>query len=216
MKISQLSQAAAVSPATVKYYTREGLVPAGKRTGYNQTEYDDGHVARLRLIRALIEVGALSVATTRDILKAIDDPQLPLGALLGEAQKAGTPQRQGNPSDRSMERVTSVMQERGWKAHPGNPGIQLAAGVLDAYDSIGRPDLADTLPRYAEAADIVAEADLDAVERSGDRDRMAEAVIVGTALGDTLLAGLRRIAQESQSVRRYPHAARSSQEREAQ
>lgn len=83
-----------------------------------------------------------------------------------------------------------------------NPGIPLAAGVLDDLART-RTDLGAALPRYAEAIDIIAEADLDAVAASGDRDQMTETVVVGIVLGDVLLAGLRRIAQESHTHRRY-------------
>jgi len=38
----------------------------------------------------------------------------------------------------------------------------------------------------------------------GDLTEMADVVIVGTVLGDALAAGLRRIAQEAESFRRFP------------
>jgi hypothetical protein len=45
---------------TIKYYVREGLLPPGQLASPNQTQYDNSHLRRLRLIRALTEVGGLS------------------------------------------------------------------------------------------------------------------------------------------------------------
>lgn len=203
MRISELSDRTGVTPASIKYYTREGLLPEGRRVGYNRTEYAEHHVARLRLVRALIDVGGLSVATTRDVLDATDDPDLPLVGTLAAAH-AAVPRTTRTPSAASLARVASLMRDRGWTAHAQNPGIAQTADVLDRYAEIGRDDLAEVLDRYADAADIVADADLRSVAASGTRERMAETVVVGTVLGDGLIAGLRRIAQEHLSRHRYP------------
>ena len=75
MRVSELSQATGVPVPTIKYYLREGLLPRGETTtSPNQASYGDEHVARLRLIRSLLDVGGLSVATVRDVLAAVDDP----------------------------------------------------------------------------------------------------------------------------------------------
>lgn len=202
MRISELSERSGVSSASIKYYIREGLLPPGERVGYNTTEYGEAHAARLRLIRALIETGGLTIAAVGSVIAAIDDPGMPLDHVLGVAQQA-LPRDAAPPSESALDRVRAVMRERGWATTPDNPGIQITASVIDDFARIGRPDAAGLLTRYAEAVDLVAEADLDAVAASGDRDHAAETVVVGIALGDALLAGLRRIAQESLTHRRY-------------
>ncbi|MBE1878845.1 MerR family transcriptional regulator [Myceligenerans pegani] len=203
MRISELSERSGVSPASIKYYIREGLLPGGERTGYNSTEYDESHVGRLRLIRALIDTGGLTVAAARKVIGAIDDPGISLDHVLGIAQQA-MPESAEPPSDIALDRVRAVMRERGWSTVAENPGITLAATALDDFAATGRTDLTALLSRYAAAIDLIAEADLDFVAaRGGDRDQAAETVVVGIALGDVLLAGLRRIAQESLTHRRY-------------
>lgn len=222
MRISELSRCSGVSAASIKYYAREGLLPAGQRTGYNQTDYTDDHVARLRLIRSLTGVGGLSVAATRAVLAAADEPATPLAEVLGVAQRA-VPRTVGPSSPRSRERVADLVRSRGWQVHDDNPGIEQAAGVLESYTALGREDLLAVLDTYAAAAESIAAADLACVAAAsrprtrpdagpgsepgehpgGDRDRAAETVVVGTVLGDALLAGLRRIAQEDAAVRRY-------------
>lgn len=201
MRISELSERTGVSTASIKYYTREGLLPAGERTGYNSTAYGESHVARLRLIRALIDTGGLTVAAAGRVIAAIDDPGIELDHVFGIAQQS-VPRDVTPPSAASVETVRALMRERGWATVDTNPGIALAASVLDDL-AVTHTDLDAVLSRYAEAVDRIAEADLDAVAARGDRDQMAETVVVGIVLGDVLLAGLRRIAQESHTHRRY-------------
>jgi DNA-binding transcriptional MerR regulator len=209
VRISELSSRSGVSTASIKYYTREGLLPAGERTGYNQTDYTEDHVDRLRLIRSLIDVGGLPVAAVSRVLAAIDAPDMPMGEVLGVAQHA-LPQAIRPPSAESVARIEALVAQRGWRFFGTNPGIRAAAAVLDGYTAVGREDLAAVLPAYAEAAEIIARADLDSVhasvtaaEAGGDRQAAAQTVVVGTVLGDQLLAGLRRIAQEDAAVQRY-------------
>ncbi len=74
MRISELSRSSGVPVATIKFYLREGLLPDGLRTSQNQAQYDDAHVQRLRLIRALVGAGGLSLAATKNVLRQIDEP----------------------------------------------------------------------------------------------------------------------------------------------
>ena len=60
MRISELSSRSGVPVATIKYYLREGLLPAGERTSATQARYGDAHVERLRLVRALVDVPVIA------------------------------------------------------------------------------------------------------------------------------------------------------------
>lgn len=204
MRISELADRSGVSASSIKWYARESLLPTGERTGYNQTEYGEEHLTRLRLIRSLIEVGGLSVAAARDVLAAADDPDHPFGDILGIAQ-ASLPRTTTPPSAESVQQVHDVTRQRGWPATDDHPGIQAAAAVLDRYRALGREDLAATLPEYARAADIVAATDVDCVSKHLDAGpaTAAQTVVVGTVLGDALFAGLRRVAQASEAIHRF-------------
>ncbi|MDQ0932950.1 hypothetical protein QFZ49_002880 [Streptomyces turgidiscabies] len=48
-------------------------------------EYDEGHLRRLRLVRALIQVGRIPVATAREVLGHVDDDSLGRTIRLGAA-----------------------------------------------------------------------------------------------------------------------------------
>ncbi|KAF0813526.1 Mercuric resistance operon regulatory protein [Andreprevotia sp. IGB-42] len=51
MKIGELAQAAQCTVETVRYYEKEGLLPAASRTGSNYRSYGPEHAERLRFIR---------------------------------------------------------------------------------------------------------------------------------------------------------------------
>jgi len=52
MKIGELSAATDTPVETIRYYEREGLLPAPVRSGGNFRLYDDSHAGRLAFIRA--------------------------------------------------------------------------------------------------------------------------------------------------------------------
>lgn len=208
MRISELSAVSAIATPTIKFYLREGLLPAGEATGPNQASYGEEHVRRLRLIRALIDVGGLSVAAAREVLGAVDAPDLPLAQVFGAAQRAiSQADLYADPASvEATARVRSLVAARGWKVSSGNPGLVGAANVVDAFGAIGHPELADFLEGYAEAAEVVAREDLRSVGRQADVAAMAETVVAGTVLGDAMFAALRRMAQEHVTFELYPVA----------
>ena len=88
MRISELSSQAGVPVATIKFYLRENLLQPGARTAATQAQYDDSHVVRLRLIRALLGPGGLSVAAAHRVIRAVEEPPESLHELLGVAANA--------------------------------------------------------------------------------------------------------------------------------
>lgn len=205
MLISELSSRSGISPATIKYYVREGLLPAGEREGGNRTRYGDAHVHRLRLIRALLEVGKLSVGSAASVLAALDDPTLPIGYTFEVAQNALARDAVASvepPSGSALERVDGVVARAGWAQHDDNVGRRIVAQTLDAFARLGHPLSDAYLDSYAAGALLAAEADLDAVTELADRSTGTELMVVGTVLGDTLAIGLRRIAQAHVTHRR--------------
>src|SRR5688572_27425951 len=85
MRISELSARTGVPVATIKYYLRERLLPAGERTSATQAQYDEMHERRLQLVRALVEVAGLSIERVRRVLAVVDEPPSSMAALLHHA-----------------------------------------------------------------------------------------------------------------------------------
>ncbi|MFM9878739.1 MAG: MerR family transcriptional regulator [Rhodoglobus sp.] len=207
MKVSQLCEESGVSVPSIKFYLREGLLPAGERVSATQAEYGPEHVERLRLIRALIDVGGLPVATAHRVLEAIDSPDLPLSYVFGVAQYAisDTSLYADAPeASNGVAQVDALIEQMGWVVSHENPGRRGAARVLDTYAELGQQHIGEHLADYAEAAEVIARADLASVAHHTDVADMAETVVVGTVLGDALNASLRRIAQEHVSYQMFP------------
>jgi DNA-binding transcriptional MerR regulator len=201
MRIRELSEASGVPVATIKFYIREKLLPPGELLKANQAEYGDEHLRRLRMIKGLVDVAGLKIADAARVLAAIDS-ELDLAEAFGVAQEAVSdevPDAELTPE--AFARVDAVTA--GWHVSPGNPGRRSAARVAALCDQGVMSDERGWFGRYAAAALLVAEADLDEIEARPDRDEKVETVVVGTALGDTLFAALRRAAQEHVAAQRY-------------
>jgi DNA-binding transcriptional MerR regulator len=205
MRIAELSRDSGVPVPTIKYYVREGLLPPGELTSPNQAQYDDSHLRRLRLIRALSEVGGLSIAAIRDLLAAAGSPGTSLHNALGKAQYATTPRYGYQASDASRQaasrQAAELIRERGWKVRADSPARELLVDVLAALRDLGQGDLAELADAYAGPAEQIAAADVGAILARHSLDTQLEGVIIGTVLGDILLAALRRLAEENASER---------------
>src|SRR4051812_30162133 len=125
MKVSELSDRSGLPVQTIKYYIREGLLPKGAATAATRAEYDDEHLERLRLIRALREVGDLPIASVKRIVSAVDDEDVGLHDLLGTAAYALSPVAEPQPEDAgwraAREAVDAIIAELGWRGGPGGP-----------------------------------------------------------------------------------------------
>jgi DNA-binding transcriptional MerR regulator len=199
MRIGELSRLTGVPVPTIKYYLREGLLPHGERTSPNQASYDESHVHRVRLVRAMIEIGGLPIAAAREVLTLMHEPGRSrlesVGKVHFAVQRARQPHTE-TPSDASVARVGELIAERGWQARETNPARTTLAGVLDHFTRLGEPDALGLLDAYADAAERLASAEVDALP-GPDVDRMAERIVLMSVLGGALLDALRSLAQES-------------------
>ncbi|MFH8517253.1 MerR family transcriptional regulator [Streptomyces gelaticus] len=206
MRIGELSNRSGVPVPTIKFYVREGLLPAGQLTSPNQASYDSGHERRLRLIRALLDVGGLSLAAIGEVLRAIEDPAQPVHKVLGVAAKRLTPPQRDEPGpelEEAREEVAELLERRGWRAEAHGPAGESLAEVIVALRRAGHGGFVELLDDYAAAAEPVARADLDYVGRRAVREDLVESVVVGTVLGEAMFGALRRLAHADASARMY-------------
>ncbi|MFZ3469908.1 MerR family transcriptional regulator [Streptomyces sp. 4.24] len=206
MRIGELSSRTGVPVPTIKYYVREGLLPAGLLSSPNQARYEEAHERRLRLIRGLLEVGKLPLSAIGEVLRAIDDRERSVHKLLGSVADLLVPGHQGEAdaeTDLARAKVAGIIERRGWQADAGCPAGEALAAALAALERAGHGGFAEVLDAYAEAAELVARADLAYVAREVAREDLVESVAVGTVLGDTMFAALRRLAQTDISSRVY-------------
>ncbi|MFD0073864.1 MerR family transcriptional regulator [Streptomyces sp. NPDC127166] len=204
MRIGELSRRTGVSVPTIKFYVREGLLPAGELTSPNQASYGETHVRRLRLIRALLDVGGLSVAAIRGVVVAVDDPEESVHNVLGAATKPLVPRYDREPGDgveEARKTVAGLIAARGWHADPAGPAAEALAVTLVALADLGHGRFVEVLDAYAGAAEKVARADLEYVAQHVAREEFVESAVVGTVLGDAMFSSLRRLAHTDASNR---------------
>ncbi|MGI8666794.1 MAG: MerR family transcriptional regulator [Jatrophihabitans sp.] len=200
MRISELAANSGLSVATIKFYLRKGLLPAGEPVSRTQSDYAEEHLLRLRLIRSLREIAGLSVDTIATVLKAVDDEQLPLVDLLGITQNAvARPASTGT----DHEPASRLLADLGWQLSPGSSLVGSLAAVLEALAAQDEAIDCDSLRPWADAAWAVAEVEVGYITDGDPRPAAARRVAVGTLLYGELLAQLRLAAQEAVSVGRF-------------
>lgn len=219
MKISALAQRTGVAVGTIKFYLREGVVPPGRATSRTTAEYDEAHVERIRLVRALTDAGGLGISAVRRIITAIDTPDparldvlaTAQDALLAEKVPAGSEGGAGARStgcasegDRLSEqdgsRARSWVRRRGWSTFGEDQLVARLDRVWRACEDAGVAVDEELLDDYAEAMEAVARLDLESVP--AEADGAVRRVVVGTVMLEPVLSTLRMLAQRELSVRR--------------
>lgn len=200
MRLADLSAASGLPSATIKYYLRAGLVPPGATEGATWARYDESHVRRLRLVRALTDVAGLSLDDVRTVVAALDASGSRHEAL-GATQWPLSVPVEGEPSPDALAQVDGLLAARGWDLEPDSPHRRTLAAALDTLAELGFPATPEVLDTYAAAAESVAAVDVPSVLGEGDPTVAAERLVVGTLLYEPVLLTLRRMAHEVESGR---------------
>jgi DNA-binding transcriptional MerR regulator len=212
MRLSELSERSGVSTATIKYYLRERLLPPGRAVTATQAEYDESHLRRLRLVRALIQVGRLPVATTREVLRAVDDDSLDHHTRLGAAVWAIPHIANAAPAlteetEPARQIVDTLLELADWtfgrQMGPLNPSYRMLVTAVMELLKLEYPCDADHLLPYAKLATGVAVTEIDELEALGTPSQQVEAAVAMTVLYEPVLLSLRRMAQAEESSRRF-------------
>jgi DNA-binding transcriptional MerR regulator len=199
LRISELSQISRVPVPTIKFYLREGLLHEGVRTSATQAQYDESHVARLRLIRALVGPGGCSIAAAQRVIQAIENPPPSVHDLLGAATTAN-PAPERHPDH---ERVHQLMEKWGWPIDEKTcPAHDALAEALSALDAAGFVLPEGALDMYKDHMEQIATFELATVP-TGSAAETVRYVVLGTVLPEPLMLALRRMAQQQASARRF-------------
>jgi DNA-binding transcriptional MerR regulator len=193
MRISELSRETGVPVATIKFYLRERLLPAGRSTAATQAEYAQAHVDRLRLIRALTDVGKMPLATVRWVLEIVDNGAAATPEAVGAAHDSLPPVVPHG--DEPPARALRVVEDLGWAVDPASTSLWQLETALAAVEEVGLPPSPRRLAAYARAALDVARVDVADVPAADPQDAV-QYVVVGTVLYEPVLLALRRLAQQ--------------------
>ncbi|MFE1933284.1 MerR family transcriptional regulator [Streptomyces sp. NPDC059474] len=211
MRLAELSERSGVPTATIKYYLRERLLPPGERITATKSEYGEEHLRRLRLVRSLIQVGRMPVATAREVLEAAEDESLSQNARMGAAVWAlphgAEPDEDDPHAARAREQVDTVLRRMDWshgqELGDTSPAYRMLVAAVASLDRLGYPHDTEHLLVHARLAGELAVADLDLVETYDTPPERIEAVVALTVLYEPVLLSLRRLAQTEESGRRF-------------
>lgn len=210
MRISELAERAGVAVPTVKFYLREGVLAPGASVNARHSDYDESHLARLRLVRGLAQVMGASIEQIRQLLEIMDQPgQSPLEAM-GRATAAlplaGAPdaavetavsadREEGGAQVAGAAEGTGarVLHALGFTFDPGSPTVRQVEAALEVAAENGVFIDEAQLRVYAAAARSVAASDFARIPWADPSAATAFAVL-GTALYEPVLIALRRIA----------------------
>jgi DNA-binding transcriptional MerR regulator len=202
MRISELSAASGVSLPTLKFYLREGILQPGDAVARNQATYGERHLRRLRLVRALTEVGNLSLRVVRAVLDAADDPTLPIHHLLGTAQYALEPSTPAEIDPEAAATVDAAIEALGWQVSADAPARRSIAHAVEVLRSFGWTVKPADLVRYAKAVDRLAAREVAISDEAGDREQLVGRMVIGSVVFEAILTAFRRLAQEHHSASR--------------
>jgi DNA-binding transcriptional MerR regulator len=191
MLMSELATRTKVPVPTIKYYLREGALMPGRAISATRAQYDETHVRRIALIRALSALG-LSMAQTKSIVGLIDEPDESLFATLGSATAALLPQGRGVRID-DCPRARAALAALDCLVPDDLPAIaQLEQALADA-EAAGLPMTEERLRAYAPHVRAIAAYDIEQMPLVPTRAAIEYAVL-GTLLYEPVLAALRRVA----------------------
>jgi DNA-binding transcriptional MerR regulator len=199
--VSELAAHAGVSLASIKFYVRERLLPAADLSAPKKQYYDDTHLRRLVLIRALRELSRLPIDKVRRLVRALDARLRSPFELVASAVEA-----LASPQTRLRSRAARTLRTQIYlKLHARGLHVRKDSATLDSLTEallglrVFQPGLqVDVLDAYLEHIVPLAEAELAANEArilAGPESAMVGA-IVGTVLFEPMILALRRIAHE--------------------
>lgn len=200
MRLAELSARTGLSTATIKYYLRVGLLPPGATQGTTWANYDESHLRRLRLVRALTDATGMSIEDVRGVVDAVDASGSAHQAR-GAAQWPLSPALAREPSAASVEQVDELLSRHGWELATTSPHRRTLAAALDTLDDLDFAATDEILDAYARALEPVAEIEVARVVAETDPIVAAERLVIGTLLYEPVLVTLRRMAHEAASAR---------------
>ncbi|MER7477643.1 hypothetical protein ABTX60_08280 [Streptomyces sp. NPDC126510] len=193
MRLTDLSHQTDIPLKTLLLYQRLNLLPA-------VPEYTERHVRRAILVRTLIDVGGLSYAAARNLVRHMDGASPSVNELFGAIQRAlpvaGSTTQDDQEWASAREQARALVETRRWKVSSTNPGWQPLTQALVVYKWLGQQAPQRLLEAYAESLESAVRAEVGHICRHDDPDSAVSELVVWTVLGDVVTSALRHLIHE--------------------
>ncbi|WP_411373875.1 MerR family transcriptional regulator [Arthrobacter sp. MPF02] len=200
MQLKELSQVTGTSPASIKFYLRERLLPPGETVHATRARYTDNHIKRLQLIHALRQIVGLDVGQIRSIVQLADDgaPRL---ALLAHVQRVVLNLEPAGGTGVRTAAADAVVRMRNWPEARSD-----ARDALDRHiavmEGLGINLPLELLDQYSLAVDQIAGLDLELTTFECDVNDVILTAAVGMHMHSQLMLKLLALAQASHAIQR--------------
>lgn len=222
MKISELAEASGTSIPTIKYYIREGLMPAGGTTSRTQASYTDGHLRRLDLISILQTELGMTIEKISEVLREAGrggEAMLAMGLKnardsrhgkreAAQAKARGKPGARALPEEgppelgRAWKLLLRTAKTLRWDIHPEDPMARDAAeSVAAILRAMPEARIDRSLIEYARAMKSIADREIpDSFDPAGQPWESLRYAVLGTYLLEPLILALRRLAHAERTA----------------
>lgn len=197
MRISELVERSGVSAAAIDSYIRDGLVPPGSTGRDDQVEYDESHLRRLTMIRALVDLRGIPLERVRGILAVIDDLDQDPVSTISRAVDVLPPHVDGRAD--SYPHAHALVERLGWTWRPGHAATRQLEKALSDLDSAGLRTADD---RYDALATALRETAIREITDGPDSpEEFLSYAILSTVLIEPVILALRRLALQDVALR---------------
>lgn len=202
MRLKELADRSGSSVASIKFYLREGLLPPGRRITATLAEYDESHLARLRLIGGLRRIVGAPLSDVRALVAMLDQDDADLYEACGRAQLIGLGLPDPPAEMSSPEGLQLVLREMGWV--DSGPAETLLAEHVARMNDLGLSTPPELLRAYAVPAALLAEAGVADLETAPRADEVVLRVAVGTHTHSRLFVRMLAVAQAARTRISFP------------
>lgn len=202
LTVGRLAARSKTPVSSIKFYLREGLVPAGDLEADHRAFYGDTHLRRLYLVKVLREVAGLPIPAIRDICKLLDgesgkDLSTVIAHVIDALGRRGA-LATGREAVGARREVYEMLRRRDVHVRRNASAIaDLADALLGLRRTFGTNLPAEAFVPYLDAMCSLATRDLEANKHLiNDAASAAVGATFGTVLWEPILLLLRRIAHE--------------------
>lgn len=195
MRVSELVRRSGVPLPTIKYYIREGMLAPGESDTPRRAEYDETHLARLRLIHALTGPALLSLTQVKAILQIIDAPQGDITRQLAVATAVLTGRSEQELASESYPRSANAVRLLGPEYLARPPAVASLESALAAVEDAGLQVDPRQMAVYGKHMLAIARSEIEHIP--AEPAKAVEYSVLGTVLYEPVLAAIRRLAHQS-------------------